>query len=433
MDCQEIQKKLEAFLDSELNPQEGKIISDHLESCPVCQAEWEALCKMDSLVAENQGLDPGEEAWQRMRDGIDRAITPGKVRHRAGIMERLSWLLSPRYAVVKAGAVVAVAVMAFVVSRQITMEQITPSTSTIPEHAISDRPVEQSEHTVLQELATEQLVEGEMIDTTSKSEVPVILKSAAGEPPLKAPSPELDRKLQVEEPPTLPSVYRKDETLSHEEDVAEFSEDMSIEPPAREKRLDRTVEDVRDALRTLPGVHVDQEGEFHFRGGRSSEVSEVPPQEAKKSQMDISIKETQEGMTLGSTSSRGAGVSKDRMTFQTETTRHLSVESDPVLTAPFSHLSYWEEYQVSITTDLVFPTQADSLWHEYRRCEGKSCRLEVIPYLAGVLFRQALQDRNQEAFENLKPLMETYRERLEDSWGKQRYQVRWEKLLELAN
>ncbi len=47
------------------------------------------------------------------------------------------------------------------------------------------------------------------------------------------------------------------------------------------KRKDRedidkmVVIDVRDVLTTLPGVHVDQEGEFHFRGGRSNEVLPV--------------------------------------------------------------------------------------------------------------------------------------------------------------
>ena len=50
---------------------------------------------------------------------------------------------------------------------------------------------------------------------------------------------------------------------------------------SHEKRIDATtinqnpVEDIRDVLQTLPGVHVDQEGEFHFRGGRSHEVLPV--------------------------------------------------------------------------------------------------------------------------------------------------------------
>ncbi len=418
MDCQEIQRKLGAFLDGELNPEEGKIISDHLDSCPACQAEWEALSKLDNLVAENQGLDPGEEAWQRMRDGIGRAITPGKARHRAGIMNWLSWLLSPRYAVVKVGTVVAVAVMAFVVSRHITMEQITPPTRTISEHTISRRDVREKEEAAVSE------------------EPPAPIAQHLEE--TKQKTPEITSESEPIAPKPTTSAEKHQELLPETVgvDTDKKAKRLALESRATdgEARVEmETVEDVRDVLANLPGIHVDEEGEFHFRGGRSSEVSDVTPRDSKKTQMDISINETQEEKTLSSALSSGAGTSRDRMTFQTESSRNIGSESDPPLAAPFSQLSYWEEYQVSITADQAFPTQADSLWHEYRRCEGKSCLLEVIPYLTDVLFRQALQDRNQEIFDNIKPLMETYRERLEDTWGEPRYRVRWEKLLELTD
>ncbi len=50
--------------------------------------------------------------------------------------------------------------------------------------------------------------------------------------------------------------------------LAREDEQLAHQPPQQQ-----TVRDVRSALQSLPGVHVDQEGEFHFRGGRSHPVA----------------------------------------------------------------------------------------------------------------------------------------------------------------
>ena len=136
MDCHEIKEKLGAYLDGELPPDQAKMVSEHLESCPTCQAEWERLGKLDDVVAETEGLEPGAEAWQRMRSNIQQGISQQKKAEHPGIMEWIRWLLSPRYAVVKVGAVLAVVVLAFVVSRELTIKQITLPGTTIPESAV---------------------------------------------------------------------------------------------------------------------------------------------------------------------------------------------------------------------------------------------------------------------------------------------------------
>ena len=50
MQCKEIQKKLSAYQDGEVKPDEEIIIRDHLKACSACQEQWQALHVMWKFV-----------------------------------------------------------------------------------------------------------------------------------------------------------------------------------------------------------------------------------------------------------------------------------------------------------------------------------------------------------------------------------------------
>ncbi len=61
MKCHQVQERLSAFQDNELNPQERARVSDHLESCPACRRQlaemekaWQALGDLKEILP-----DPG--------------------------------------------------------------------------------------------------------------------------------------------------------------------------------------------------------------------------------------------------------------------------------------------------------------------------------------------------------------------------------------
>ena len=59
MKCSQVQKRLSAFQDGELNPQEQERVSDHLESCSACREQyaemekvWQALGDFKEILPE---------------------------------------------------------------------------------------------------------------------------------------------------------------------------------------------------------------------------------------------------------------------------------------------------------------------------------------------------------------------------------------------
>jgi len=61
MKCPQVQKRLSAFQDGELTPQEHDSVSDHLESCPACRERHEEM----------------EEVWQALGDLKEIPPEPG--------------------------------------------------------------------------------------------------------------------------------------------------------------------------------------------------------------------------------------------------------------------------------------------------------------------------------------------------------------------
>ena len=73
-----------------------------------------------------------------------------------------------------------------------------------------------------------------------------------------------------------PSVIEGDVvTVEWERPAIIIDESGSVDRIGKDRIDETVVQHVGDVLKTLPGVHVDEEGEFHFRGGRSHEVLPV--------------------------------------------------------------------------------------------------------------------------------------------------------------
>ncbi len=52
MDCREVQERLSAWLDGELPDALGRSLAAHLEVCPQCRAEWQALQRLEDILAD---------------------------------------------------------------------------------------------------------------------------------------------------------------------------------------------------------------------------------------------------------------------------------------------------------------------------------------------------------------------------------------------
>ena len=50
MKCRDIQEKLSAYIDKELNPDQFENVTQHLVHCPECNSELEALQKVDTVL-----------------------------------------------------------------------------------------------------------------------------------------------------------------------------------------------------------------------------------------------------------------------------------------------------------------------------------------------------------------------------------------------
>ena len=188
---------------------------------------------------------------------------------------------------------------------------------------------------------------------------------------------------------------------------------------------------VREVLQTLPGVHVDNEGEFHFRGGGQHEV--LPVVDGLSAWKDEKKADTVTLFVGAPAIHKEPSRSRLQPEQLTESHSNLAMEisaeaqvNDSLLVLPFTPISYWETYRVSVDSQLTLPTALDSLRYEYQRCDKLPCRELVVPYLADVLFRQALQYRKPDDITEITELMKQYKGLLKETWGRQRYAARWE-------
>ena len=70
--CPERVEALSRLLDGELSPQERAALEAHLEQCPGCAAELEALRRMTSALQGLGSIDPPPELFESVATAVDR-------------------------------------------------------------------------------------------------------------------------------------------------------------------------------------------------------------------------------------------------------------------------------------------------------------------------------------------------------------------------
>ena len=63
MNCEQAKILLSGLVDAELNPEEKKIISDHIGSCPDCRREYARLKKMKEVTDDMKYFDLPDKLW----------------------------------------------------------------------------------------------------------------------------------------------------------------------------------------------------------------------------------------------------------------------------------------------------------------------------------------------------------------------------------
>jgi anti-sigma factor RsiW len=86
MKCDEIQEKLAAYVDDELDAVSKDNIKHHLEECPQCQAQLEETTKMLHLYKSMPELKPQPRDLERIMDALPSARSFQK---KAGLVSKL--------------------------------------------------------------------------------------------------------------------------------------------------------------------------------------------------------------------------------------------------------------------------------------------------------------------------------------------------------
>ena len=90
MKCQQVQRRLSAFLDGELSEKKISQIAGHLSGCPHCRQEAQSLSAAWEQVGKMQEVDPSPHFWIKLNARIaqveQRRFSLEKVR---GFLDRL--------------------------------------------------------------------------------------------------------------------------------------------------------------------------------------------------------------------------------------------------------------------------------------------------------------------------------------------------------
>jgi anti-sigma factor RsiW len=95
MGCTDVQKRLKAFLDSELSPKKAKGVRGHLSSCPACSQELEELSRTWDLLGELPQPEVQPNLFPRIMDRLEAEAGRGLFR---SFFERLIFLPTPALA-----------------------------------------------------------------------------------------------------------------------------------------------------------------------------------------------------------------------------------------------------------------------------------------------------------------------------------------------
>ncbi len=77
MKCDEIRILLSALVDNELDPEQKKIVGDHLADCPDCRAEYARLKKLKEVTDGMKYFDLPDKLWAGYWNGIYNRIERG--------------------------------------------------------------------------------------------------------------------------------------------------------------------------------------------------------------------------------------------------------------------------------------------------------------------------------------------------------------------
>ncbi|UCE19849.1 MAG: anti-sigma factor [Gemmatimonadota bacterium] len=75
MKCEEIQRKLSAFIDKELKQKDAKLIREHLNKCTGCAEELRAISSAWDFVETAEGIEPSPYFWTKLSARIDEQTT----------------------------------------------------------------------------------------------------------------------------------------------------------------------------------------------------------------------------------------------------------------------------------------------------------------------------------------------------------------------
>jgi anti-sigma factor RsiW len=76
MTCDTYQELLSARLDGELSGFEEQALCDHLDRCPLCQATWQAMRRLQERIDGLLEPEPPPELWERIERKLASAQVP---------------------------------------------------------------------------------------------------------------------------------------------------------------------------------------------------------------------------------------------------------------------------------------------------------------------------------------------------------------------
>jgi anti-sigma factor RsiW len=77
MKCRKVRKKLSAYQDGELKPQEREEISRHLQTCPYCREQYEELDRIWKRLGGLEQVSPGPWFYRHVVRKINENRQPG--------------------------------------------------------------------------------------------------------------------------------------------------------------------------------------------------------------------------------------------------------------------------------------------------------------------------------------------------------------------
>ncbi len=77
VDCRQVMRALQAFLDGELDPEQAELVAEHLETCQGCGPESETLERVLNAIRALR-VECDSAAYRRLADSAERlAMTHG--------------------------------------------------------------------------------------------------------------------------------------------------------------------------------------------------------------------------------------------------------------------------------------------------------------------------------------------------------------------